>query len=165
MDAVRVLVDEGPWRVEELIRIGAVFDYEKGGGLARAREGGHSVARVLHAGGAATGAEVERALVEAVRWSATAIYEGWFALDLLVAGKRCVGVSALDERGAFKQVYADQVIVAAGGAGQMFAVTTNPVEATGDGIAMALRAGVPVARAWGSVVGCQRRAVRRRVGA
>ncbi len=63
VDAVRVLVDEGPRRVDELIALGAVFDREAGGDLALAREGGHSTARVLHAGGAATGAEVERALV------------------------------------------------------------------------------------------------------
>src|SRR5580692_5596487 len=69
-DAVRVLVDEGPSRVHELIAMGAVFDREAGGDLARAREGGHSTARVRDAGGAATGAEVERALVDATRSSA-----------------------------------------------------------------------------------------------
>ena len=71
--AVRVLVDEGSDRVYELIALGAVFDRSPGGGLSRAREGGHSTARVLHAGGTATGAEVERALVAAVRESAAAI--------------------------------------------------------------------------------------------
>ena len=84
VDAVRVLVDEGPRRVDELIALGAVFDREAGGDLALAREGGHSTARVLHAGGAATGAEVERALVAAVRHSAAAVLEQWFALDLIV---------------------------------------------------------------------------------
>ena len=66
-EAVRVLVDEGPGRVNELIALGAEFDRQPGGALALAREGGHSMARVVHAGGAATGAEVERALVEATR--------------------------------------------------------------------------------------------------
>ena len=143
--AVRVLVDEGPARVHELIALGAVFDRGPGGHLSRAREGGHSTARVLHAGGTATGAEVERALVEAVRDSAAAILEDWFALDLVLDGARCTGVIALDPEGGRQRVEASHVVLACGGAGQMYAVTTNPVEATGDGIAMALRAGVPVA--------------------
>jgi len=145
VDAVRVLVDEGPRRVDELIALGAVFDREAGGDLALAREGGHSTARVLHAGGAATGAEVERALVAAVRHSAAAVLEQWFALDLIVEGGRCVGVRALDPEGSTQEVRATQVVLATGGAGQLYAVTTNPPEATGDGVAMALRAGVPVA--------------------
>ncbi|MHB8440329.1 MAG: FAD-binding protein, partial [Acidimicrobiales bacterium] len=143
--AVRVLVDEGPTRVHELIALGAVFDREAGGTLARAREGGHSEARVLHAGGAATGAEVERALVDAVRASAAAVLEQWFALDLVVDNGRCSAVRAFDPDGTLQTVEARHVVLATGGAGQLFAVTTNPVEATGDGIAMALRAGVPVA--------------------
>jgi L-aspartate oxidase len=143
--AVRVLVDEGSERVHELIALGAVFDRAPGGTLSRAREGGHSTARVLHAGGLATGAEVERALVAAVRDSAAAILEEWFALDLVVEGSRCTGVVALDPAGARQRVEASHVILACGGAGQMYSVTTNPAEATGDGIAMALRAGVPVA--------------------
>ncbi len=145
VDAVRVLVDEGPGRVDELIGLGAVFDREAGGDLALAREGGHSTARVLHAGGAATGAEVERALVSAVRRSAAAVLEQWFAMDLIVEGGRCVGVRALDPDGVLQEVRASQVVLATGGAGQLYAVTTNPPEATGDGVAMALRAGVPVA--------------------
>ncbi|HZU72334.1 MAG TPA: FAD-binding protein [Acidimicrobiales bacterium] len=144
-EAVRVLVDEGPARVNELIALGAVFDLQPGGGLALAREGGHSMARVVHAGGAATGAEIERALVEAVRATAAALMEGWFALDLLVAGGRCLGVVALDPGGARREVRASHVVLASGGAGQMFAVTTNPAQSTGDGLAMALRAGVAVA--------------------
>src|SRR5213082_1736788 len=84
IDAVRVLVDEGPARVNELIAIGAVFDRDHDGRLLLAREGGHSMARVVHAGGAATGAEIERALVAAVRATAAALYEDWFALDLMV---------------------------------------------------------------------------------
>jgi L-aspartate oxidase len=145
VDAVRMLVDEGPARVRELIALGAVFDREAGGDLARAREGGHSTARVLHAGGAATGAEVERALVSAVEHTAAAVLEQWFALDLLVDGGRCAGVVAVDPEGTVQEVRARHVVLATGGAGQLYAVTTNPVEATGDGIAMALRAGVPVA--------------------
>lgn len=143
--AVRVLVDEGPARVHELIALGAVFDRGPAGDLARAREGGHSMPRILHAGGAATGAEVERALVVAVETSAAAVLEHWFALELLVEAGRCIGVLALDPAGRSVRVEADHVLLACGGAGQLFAVTTNPAEATGDGIAMAMRAGVPVA--------------------
>ncbi|HET6953196.1 MAG TPA: FAD-binding protein [Acidimicrobiales bacterium] len=144
-DAVRVLVDEGPARVNELIALGAIFDRDAAGELLLAREGGHSHARVVHAGGAATGVEVERALVAAVRASAAAVYEHWFALDLLVEDGRCAGVVALSPDGARHEVRAHHVLVATGGAGQLFAVTTNPPESTGDGIAMALRAGAAVA--------------------
>ena len=144
-DAVRLLVDEGPRRVSELIALGAVFDREAGGVLALAREGGHSTARVLHAGGAATGAEVERALVDAVERTAAVVLEQWFALDLITDGERCTGVTALDPDGRQQEVRARHVVLATGGAGQLYSVTTNPTEATGDGIAMALRAGVPVA--------------------
>ena len=143
--AVRVLVDEGPARVHELIALGAVFDRGPAGELARAREGGHSMPRILHAGGTATGAEVERALVNAVEASAAALLEHWFARDLLVEHGRCAGVIALDPDGAVQRVEAANVLLACGGAGQLFAVTTNPAEVTGDGIAMAMRAGVPVA--------------------
>ena len=142
VDAVRVLVDEGPGRVHELIALGAQFDREASGALALAREGGHSRPRVVHAGGAATGAEVERALVEATRATAGAVLERWFALDLLVEGGRCGGVLALPPGGLPVPVRARHVVLATGGAGQLFAVTTNPPEATGDGVAMALRAGV-----------------------
>ncbi|HZT64946.1 MAG TPA: FAD-binding protein [Acidimicrobiales bacterium] len=144
-DAVRVLVDEGPARVNDLIAMGAVFDRYPEGGLARAREGGHSMARILHAGGAATGAEIERALVEAVRQTAAAIWEGWFALDLVVEDGRCVGVTVLDPAGRVSEIRATHLVLATGGAGQMFAVTTNPTQATGDAVAMALRAGAAVA--------------------
>jgi L-aspartate oxidase len=145
VDAVRVLVDEGPGRVQDLIALGAVFDLDAAGGLAFAREGGHSVARVVHAGGAATGAEIERALVEAVGLTAASVMEQWFAVDLLVEDGRCRGVVALDPSGRRHEVRAAHTLLATGGAGQLYSVTTNPAEATGDGVAMALRAGVAVA--------------------
>lgn len=143
--AVRVLVDEGPRRVHELIALGAVFDREASGDLSLAREGGHSEPRIVHAGGAATGAEVERALVAAARATAATVREHTFALDLLVEGGRCRGITALDDDGVLLEVRARHTLVATGGAGQLFAVTTNPSEATGDGIAMAHRAGVVLA--------------------
>ncbi len=144
-DAVRVLASEGPDRVRELVALGAHFDQVEGGDeLARAREGGHSVARVVHAGGDATGAEIERTLVTAVRSSGADVRERWSASDLLVEQGRIVGVAALgpDGRATFR---ARHVLVATGGAGQCFAVTTNPELSTGDGIAMAMRAGAAVA--------------------
>ncbi len=144
LDAVRVLVDEGPRRVEELIAMGAEFDRDERGNLDLAREGGHSVARVVHRG-SATGAEVERALVHAVRRTAAVVHEHAFAVDLLVEDGRCVGVLARDGDGGVRPVRARNVLLATGGAGQLFEVTTNPPEATGDGVAMALRAGVAVA--------------------
>jgi len=139
-DAVRVLVDEGPMRVNELIALGAVFDRDHEGRLLKAREGGHSMPRIVHAGGAATGAEVERALVEAVRATAAVVLEQALGLDLIVEGGRCRGVTV-----AGGEVRATHTLLATGGAGQLFAVTTNPSQSTGDGIAMALRAGVDVA--------------------
>jgi L-aspartate oxidase len=145
VDAVRVLVDEGASRVHDLIALGAMFDRDATGALDLAREGGHSQARVVHAGGLATGAEIERTLVDAVHQTAAAVLEGWFALDLLVEGGRCRGVVALDPEGMRHEVRATHTLLATGGAGQLYAVTTNPAQATGDGIAMALRAGVPVA--------------------
>jgi L-aspartate oxidase len=145
VDAVRVLVDEGPRRVEELIALGAEFDRDERGNLELAREGGHSVARVVHAGGAATGAEIERALVAAVRLTAAVLHEHTFALDLIVEDGACAGVRAVTPDGQVHDVRARNVLLATGGAGQLFAITTNPAVATGDGVAMALRAGVAVA--------------------
>jgi L-aspartate oxidase len=144
-DAVRVLVDEGPARVNQLIALGAVFDQDASGRLQLSREGGHSVARVVHAGGAATGVEIERALVDAAKASAASVMERWFAVDLAVADGRCRGVVALDPAGERRTVLASHTLLATGGAGQLYAVTTNPSEVTGDGIALALRAGVLVA--------------------
>lgn len=148
VEAVRVLVDEGPDRVRELARLGAVFDTvegELGAELLLAREGGHSLARVVHAGGDATGAEIERALVAAVERTTIEVREGWFAVDLLVERGRCTGVVALDPGGQPVNVRALDTVLTTGGAGQCFAVTTNPELSTGDGIALALRAGVACA--------------------
>jgi L-aspartate oxidase len=141
IDAVRVLVDEGPVRVHELIELGAEFDRGPDGALALAREGGHSHARVVHAGGAATGAEIERALVEAVRATAAVLRESCFLESLIVGGGRCRGVVV--DGGT--EVRASHALLATGGAGQLFSVTTNPPESTGDGLAVAMDAGVAVA--------------------
>jgi L-aspartate oxidase len=147
-DAVRVLVGEGPARVRELIGLGTNFD-RVDGELARAREGGHSVARVVHAGGDATGAEIERSLVAAVREAGADVRESCLATDLLVERGRVTGVRVVGREasaaGSPEELRAAHVLVATGGAGQCFAVTTNPALSTGDGIAMAMRAGAAVA--------------------
>jgi len=149
VDAVRVLVTEGPDRVRELAALGARFDTEPapdGPELLLAREGGHTLARVVHAGGDATGAEIERALVEAVQQSdAIDVREGWFAIELLIERGRCDGVLALSPDGGVEYVRAVDTVLATGGAGQCFAVTTNPTLSTGDGIALAAKAGVACA--------------------
>jgi L-aspartate oxidase len=146
VDAVNVLVNEGPDCVRELMALGAEFDRHDGAGdLALTREGGHSVARIVHAGGDATGAEIERALVTAVHATASDVHERWFVDDLLVEGGRAAGARAVAPDGRLHELRARHTVVATGGAGQCFAVTTNPSVSTGDGIAMALRAGVAVA--------------------
>jgi L-aspartate oxidase len=145
VDAVNVLVNEGPGCVRELMALGAEFDRDDGAELALTREGGHSVPRIVHAGGDATGAEIERALVTAVHATASGVHERWFVVDLLVENGRAVGARALAPDGRLLDLRARHTVVATGGAGQCFAVTTNPSVSTGDGIAMALRAGVAVA--------------------
>lgn len=148
VDAVRILVTEGPERVRNLIALGAVFDVTGDGEaavLALAREGGHSLARVVHAGGDATGAEIERALVAAVRATAADVWEGWFCTELIVENGRCAGVRAVGPGGEIREVRARHTVLATGGAGQVFEVTTNPALSTGDGIAMAWRAGAALA--------------------
>jgi L-aspartate oxidase len=145
VEATRVLVDEGPLRVHQLIALGAMFDRDAEGHFDLATEGGHSEPRIVHAGGAATGAEVERALVEAATATAAQIHEHTFALDLIVEDGGCRGLVALRPDGEQIEVRAGNVLIAAGGAGQLYSVTTNPRVATADGVAMALRAGVAVA--------------------
>lgn len=147
-DAVGVLVSDGPERVRDLVDMGAVFDTTGSGeaaALALAREGGHSLARVVHAGGDATGVEVERALVAALIAAGVEVLEEWFAVDLIVDDGRAAGLRLLDPAGRLVERRARHTVLASGGAGQLYAVTTNPEPATGDGTAMALRAGVPVA--------------------
>jgi L-aspartate oxidase len=124
--------------------LGAHFD-RVDGILALAREGGHSVPRIVHAGGDATGAEIERALAVAVGQSGAEVHEGWLATDFLVEDGNAAGVVAVDAQGNERVLRATHTVIATGGAGQCFAVTTNPRLSTGDGVAMALRAGVAVA--------------------
>ncbi|MEV0152628.1 L-aspartate oxidase [Micromonospora sp. NPDC050686] len=154
--AVRVLVEEGPTRLRELMRIGAAFDRNSDGSLMLTREGGHRADRIVHAGGDATGAEVQRALHAAVgRDPWIRLVEHALVLDLLRApgdgpdglGPACgitlhvLGEGSEDGVGA---ILARAVVLATGGMGQVFAATTNPAVSTGDGVALAMRAGAAV---------------------
>jgi L-aspartate oxidase len=140
--AVAVLVREGRWRVLELQSHGAVFDRGPSGGLALGREAAHSRRRIVHAGGDATGREMLRALSAAVTAQpAVRVAAGWQAVDLMVREGRVFGLAALDATGRQVEVRAPAVVLATGGVGQLWQATTNPVEATGDGLALAARAG------------------------
>jgi L-aspartate oxidase len=139
--AARVLVEEGPERIRELAAWGARFDREEGR-YHFTREGAHSRNRVLHALGDATGWEMVRALLEkAHRTAAIGVRSFACSVDLLVQQGRVAGCRFLDETGAETTVLARATLLATGGAGRVFAETTNPPVATGDGVAMALRAG------------------------
>ncbi|MFI6673496.1 L-aspartate oxidase [Kribbella sp. NPDC050470] len=148
-DAVRALVTEGPDAVRDLIDLGARFDTVDGD-LSLTREGGHHRNRIAHAGGDATGAEIERALVAAVkRADDIRLVEHALVIDLQTAADGAVagvtlhvmGEGQLDGVGAIRSRV---VILASGGIGQLYAATTNPSVSTGDGMALALRAGAKV---------------------
>lgn len=138
--SVQVLCSEGPEAVATLMRRGVLFDVSDGE-LARGLEAAHSHQRVLHAGGDATGAAIAAALVERLERSSVAVHEHTTVVDLVVEDGRVVGVRLLDG----STLAADAVVLATGGAGQLYPFTTNPAVATGDGPAMALRAGAVVA--------------------
>ncbi|MEV4926861.1 L-aspartate oxidase [Streptomyces roseoverticillatus] len=149
-EAVRTLVTEGPDAVRRLIATGAQFDTDAGtGAILLTREGGHHRRRIAHAGGDATGAEISRALVEAVRAAGIETIEHALVLDLLKdAEGRAAGVTlhvmGEGERDGVGAVRARAVVLATGGMGQVFSATTNPAVSTGDGVALALRAGAEV---------------------
>ena len=141
-EAVRVLVEEGPDRIQELIRWGAKFD-KTDGKFAFAREAAHSRSRILRARGDATGNEMVRVLMaQAARQKRIVRLDYHFTVDLVVEEGRCCGAVVLDEHsGEHFIIPAKAVVLSTGGAGQIFARTTNPPNATGDGMAMAFRAG------------------------
>jgi len=143
--AARVLVNEGSERVEELIEWGAKFDRE-GGKLVRTREGAHSLARILHANGDATGAEISRSLATFAREHKSIRFAEWTTVSgLLVQDGRAVGADLLDRKNGAGRILAGGVLIASGGAGQVYSDTTNPAVATGDGIALASLAGAELA--------------------
>jgi L-aspartate oxidase len=150
-ESVRILVQEGPAAVKRLINLGATFDLDSSGNVALTREGGHRRDRIAHAGGDATGAEISRALVAKVLADPKVrIFEHALVLDLLKdKNERVCGVTLhvmgkgkIDGVGA---ALARAVVLATGGLGAVFQQTTNPLVATGDGVALALRAGAAVA--------------------
>ncbi|MCX5195846.1 L-aspartate oxidase [Streptomyces sp. NBC_00249] len=148
--AVRLLVTEGPDAVRRLIDTGAVFDTSaETGEIELTREGGHHRRRIAHAGGDATGAEISRALVDAVQAAGIRTVENALVLDLLQdAQGRTAGVTlhvmGEGQHDGVGAVHAPAVILATGGMGQVFSATTNPSVSTGDGVALALRAGAEV---------------------
>ena len=144
--AVRTLVEEGPARIQELIDWGTPFDQE-GGELAFGREAAHTRNRILHAGGDSTGREIHRTLIRKVRsLDRVHLMSDSFALDLLMEAGKCRGVAYLDEEtGQVRELTAQAVLLATGGLGVLYPATTNPDIATGDGCALAFRAGASLA--------------------
>ncbi len=149
-EAVRILVEQAPAAVRWLIQMGVQFDRVEAGddahatpdGLLLGREGAHCRWRVLHAGGDATGAEIERALMSALRErSEIEVYEETFVSNLLVQDGRCVGLQALDKMGQCFELEARTIVLANGGAGGLWLHTSNPSGATADGLALAWGAG------------------------
>jgi L-aspartate oxidase len=146
-DAVHVLVTEGPEAVRELIALGTNFDHDRDGELSLTREGGHHRDRIAHAGGDATGAEIQRALIAAVeRAPEIEVVQHALAVDLLLAADGGVAgltlhVMGEGQRDGVGAVLCRAVVLASGGLGQVFSQTTNPPVSTGDGMAVALRAG------------------------
>ncbi|MFC9897860.1 L-aspartate oxidase [Nocardia sp. NPDC127579] len=138
--ATRSIVESGQAAVAALTDLGAVFDLGRDGQISRTREGGHSTRRIIHAGGDATGAEVQRALNAA----GLPIVFGAAACEIVTGPSGVRGVLAVSDNG-FGVVHAPAVLLATGGLGQLYALSTNPYGATADGIALALRAGASVA--------------------
>jgi L-aspartate oxidase len=139
-DTVRILCAEGPRAMDDLIARGVRFDRHDGQ-LSHGLEAAHAHPRILHAGGDATGAGIAYALIDRLRESAVTVRERTTVVDLLMEGGRCVGVTLLGG----EELRADAVVLATGGAGQLFPHTTNPEVATADGLGMALRAGAVAA--------------------
>jgi len=143
-EIVEVVVREGIGRVRELIDWGAQFD--RGEERFRlAQEGGHSRPRILHARGDYTGHELLRTLLDHLRGEPRIhLIENCFAIDLLTEDSRCIGAMAYEEGTGLEAIWARAVVIATGGAGRLFRETTNPPNATGDGVAMAFRAGAVI---------------------
>jgi len=143
--AVEVLVNEGPARVRELFTAGAHFDLDPSGKFKLGREAAHSRRRIVHAHGDQTGAEVARTLIARVQESPRIqVSEKTRVLDLIIDHGRCIGVRAT-VAGQATEFIADVTVLATGGCGQVYRYTTNPVVATGDGFAIAHRAGIKLA--------------------
>ena len=143
-EAARILVSEAAERIRDLVRFGVPFD-SVDGEVALGREGAHSHPRILHAGGDATGAHIELSLASLARMSRIAIKEYCLVEDVLVEEGRAVGVATLDTRTNTRETFEGRaVVLATGGCGRLYRVSTNPDVATGDGVAVAYRAGAEV---------------------
>jgi len=143
-EAAKILVEEAPQGIEELIAWGTQFDREATK-LTFGREGAHSRNRILHAHGDSTGREILRALyAKAKTLKEISVREFEFSTDLLVENDRVCAVKVIDDHGQHATIHASAVLLATGGMGQLYANTTNPGVATGDGVAMAYRAGAQV---------------------
>jgi L-aspartate oxidase len=145
-EVVRAVTREAPERIDELMDLGAAFDRSTSGELELGREGAHDHARVVHAEGDATGAEIVRALGAAVAAEERIeVVEKCLALELVLDRGRVVGVLCADSDGRPRLMAANAIVLATGGIGRLFAATTNRAESTGDGLAMAVRAGASLA--------------------
>ncbi len=145
-ESVRILTEEGPARIAALLALGARFDRDGTGQLALGREAAHGRARILHANGDATGAEIVRALRRAVTASPSVeVFEQAFACELVCGQGRVAGVVARHDDRTLVLHLARAVVLATGGIGHVYRHTTNPAENTGDGLAMAVRAGARLA--------------------
>jgi L-aspartate oxidase len=143
-EAVKTLVEEGPGRIEELIAWGTQFD-RSGTKLVFGREGAHSRNRILHAQGDSTGREILRALyAKAQTLKNISVREFEFSTELEVENGRVTGISLINEKGLPEGMACSSILLATGGMGQLYRNTTNPDVATGDGVAMAFRAGAEV---------------------
>ena len=143
-DAARILTSEAADRIADLVRFGVPFD-SVDGEVALGREGAHSRARILHAGGDSTGAHIELTLSEVARHSNVTILEHSLGLDIVVEGGRARGIVALDTRtNTTEEFDARHLVLATGGCGQLYRVSTNPPVATADGVALGYRAGAEV---------------------
>jgi L-aspartate oxidase len=139
---VKILTSDAPARIEELLELGATFDRDESGELALGREAAHQRRRIVKAGGDATGHEILNTLIVAVRESPSiTVVEDVTVDDIIVHDGRAAGVYAHANNGGMHAYLAQTVVLATGGIGRLYRYTTNPVEATGDGIAMAARAG------------------------
>ncbi len=144
-DAVRKLVKNAPKMIEDLVELGIIFDISNGE-ISLTTEGGHSFARVLHAGGDATGEEIEKKLVSYSKsYSKIDFYPEYLAIDIVTHNGIVYGITALNLKSNKVELHpSSNVVIASGGIGQLFELTTNPSISTGDGIAMAYRAGASI---------------------
>ncbi len=144
-DVAELVTAAAPDRIRWLVELGARFDRTRDGSLSLGREAGHSRRRIVHADGDATGAELIRVLRDAVRSRPDIeVIEHALAVDLLRAGARIAGVVTIDADGGRTAWMTGSLVLSTGGIGRLYARTTNPPEVTGDGLAMAIRAGVRV---------------------